>query len=440
MRKSSIKLDWRIFMIPDVTSDIPMEPSVDPLTQPHPKAGCGPLFPNADTGAKSFRRQVFEAVRAAGAVARVDLARQLAISPATVTQIAADLIGAGLIEETELPRRDTDSTRGRPRVGLKVNTSSGIIVGIKISDRSNSAVVLDLAGNLLGSATLPAPPMARTTDEILIEAETIVAAGLKDANLTGTRPTAVALGLPGMVDFDAGHMLWCPFMEAADIPLRDLLADRLGVPVRIDNDANLLALAELWFGAGRGLDNFAVVSIEHGLGMGLVIRHQLHRGGMGHGMELGHTKVQLDGALCRCGQRGCLEAYVADYALVREAHTALNIGPQSRSADDMLETLYRQAKDGNALARTIFSRAGRYLAAGLANVVTLFDPALILLSGDRLRYDFLYAEDVLHETRMLTHKPGRPPTPVEIHAWGDLVWARGAGALALDLATEMLVG
>ncbi|MBU0642157.1 MAG: ROK family protein, partial [Alphaproteobacteria bacterium] len=350
------------------------------------------------------------------------------------------LIGAGLIEETELPRRDTDSTRGRPRVGLKINTTSGIIVGIKISDRSNSAVVLDLAGNLLGSATLPAPPMARSTDEILIEAEVIVAAGLKDANLTGTRPTAVALGLPGMVDFDAGHVLWCPFMEAADIPLRNLLAERLGVPVRIDNDANLLALAELWFGAGRGLDNFAVVSIEHGLGMGLVIRHQLHRGGMGHGMELGHTKVQLDGALCRCGQRGCLEAYVADYALVREAHTALNIGPQSRSADDMLETLYRQAKDGNALARTIFSRAGRYLAAGLANVVTLFDPALILLSGDRLRYDFLYAEDVLHETRMLTHKPGRPPTPVEIHAWGDLVWARGAGALALDLATEMLVG
>lgn len=224
------------------------------------------------------------------------------------------------------------------------------------------------------------------------------------------------------------------------MPLRHLLQNRLRRPVRIDNDANLLALAELWFGEGRALDNFAVVSIEHGLGMGLVIRHQLHRGGMGHGMELGHTKVQLDGALCRCGQRGCLEAYVADYALVREAHTALNLAPHGTSTDEMLETLYAQAKEGNALARTIFSRAGRYLAAGLANVVTLYDPALILLSGDRLRYDFLYAEDVLSETHALTHRPGRPPTPVEIHAWGDLVWARGAGALALDFATEILVG
>ncbi|MBW6417269.1 ROK family transcriptional regulator [Celeribacter sp. PS-C1] len=400
--------------------------------------GCGPLLPEQDSQAKSNRRQVFEAVRASGTIARVELARQLALSPATVTQITTELIEAGLIQESELPR-EGDSQRGRPPVGLRVQETAATVVGIKISDRSNSAVVLDMAGNLLGSATLPAPPTARSTEEVLKEAEAIIAAALKDAG-PEVKPVAIALGLPGMVDFITGRVLWCPFMEAADVPLRDLLQNRLHLPVRIDNDANLLALAELWFGEGRALDNFAVVSIEHGLGMGLVIRNQLHRGGMGHGMELGHTKVQLDGALCRCGQRGCLEAYVADYALVREAHTALNLGHQSTSADVMLETLYAQAKEGNALARTIFARAGRYLAVGLANVVTLYDPALILLSGDRLRYDYLYAEDVLSETRALTHRPGRPPTPVEIHAWGDLVWARGAGALALDFATEMRVG
>ncbi|WP_081423983.1 ROK family transcriptional regulator [Celeribacter ethanolicus] len=402
--------------------------------------GCGPLFPTPDSSAKSTRQQLFEAVRAAGAIPRVDLSRQTGFSPATVTQTAADLIATGLIEETDLPRREGDGGRGRPPVGLKIRPCAGMVVGVKISDRSNSAVVLDLAGQLLGSATLPAPPTARSTEEILTEAEVLVQAALQDAGRIDARPDAIALGLPGMVDFDLGRVLWCPFMEESDIPLRDLLTARLCAPVRIDNDANLLALAELWFGEGRGLDNFAVVSIEHGVGMGLVINHRLHRGGMGHGMEIGHTKVQLDGALCRCGQRGCLEAYVADYALVREAHTALNLGHQSTCADVMLETLYRQAKEGNALARTIFSRAGRYLAVGLANVVTLFDPALILLSGDRLRYDFLYAEEVLSETRALTHRPGRPPTPVEIHAWGDLVWARGAGALALEFATETLVG
>jgi predicted NBD/HSP70 family sugar kinase len=153
-------------------------------------------------------------------------------------------------------------------------------------------------------------------------------------------------------------------------------------------------------------------------------------------MELGHTKVQLDGALCRCGQRGCLEAYVADYALVREAATALSWGHQGATTHELLESLYDQAKDGNAAARAIFDRAGRYLAVGLANIVTLFDPSLIILSGERMRYDFLYAKEMLAEMSRLTLNAGRPAPRVEINAWGDMVWAQGAAALALSKASE----
>ena len=403
--------------------------------------GCGPLFRAQNAVPKPLRRQLFEAIRAAGTIARVDIAKHLDISPATVTTLSTDLIESGLIVETEIARPTTDTTRGRPRVGLEVNGAASAVIGIKISDRGNSAVLLDLAGKRIGAATLPAPPERRSTDAIVDEIEQLVAAALTSANLDKSSLAAIALGIPGMVDFDAGHVIWCPFLNDPDIPLRDILQHRLGIPVRIDNDANLLAMAELWFGAGRALDNFAVVSIEHGVGIGYVQGHTLQRGGSGHGMELGHMTIQINGALCRCGKRGCLEAYVADYALVREAHTALAhpVG-STASPTEMLEDLFAQAKDGNEAAQAIFSRAGRYLAVGLANVVTLFDPALILLSGDRLRYDYLYAEEVLSEFRDLTQKPGRPPTPVDIHAWGDLVWAHGAGALALDHATERLLG
>ncbi len=159
------------------------------------------------------------------------------------------------------------------------------------------------------------------------------------------------------------------------LPLAALAQARLGLPVQVDNDANLCALAELWFGVGRGRSDFAVVTIEHGLGMGLVLNHRIHRGALGLGMELGHTKVQLDGALCRCGQRGCLEAYTADYALAREATTALNwTYKDGQSMRVLLESLYDHAKAGNQAARSIFRRAGRYLAVGMANVVNLFDP------------------------------------------------------------------
>ena len=175
--------------------------------------------------------------------------------------------------------------------------------------------------------------------------------------------------------------------------------------------------------------------------MGMVLNNRLFRGTRGLGLELGHTKVHLDGALCRCGQRGCLEAYLADYALAREASTALGRSVRNlQSPQAMLETLFGEAKAGNQAARTIFRRAGRYLSVGLSNVIQLFDPELIILSGERMRYDYLYADEVLAEMRGLTLSDGRPPCRVEIHAWGDLVWARGASALALSSVTDSVLG
>jgi hypothetical protein len=183
------------------------------------------------------------------------------------------------------------------------------------------------------------------------------------------------------------------------------------------------------------LSDFAVVTIEHGVGMGFVMNHRIYRGAQRLGMELGHTKVQLDGALCRCGQRGCLEAYIADYALAREATTALNwVHKDGQPINVLLESLYDHAKAGNATARSIFRRAGRYLAVGLSNVINLFDPALIILSGERMRYDYLYAAETLAEMDNLAINTGRPRPPIEIHAWGDLLWAHGAAALALSPA------
>jgi predicted NBD/HSP70 family sugar kinase len=226
-----------------------------------------------------------------------------------------------------------------------------------------------------------------------------------------------------------------------DVAFAEMLEAALGLPVAIDNDANMVALAELWFGVGRDVADFAVVSIEHGVGSGLVLGHRLFRGAGGMGMELGHTKVQLDGALCRCGQRGCLEAYVADYALAREAHAALNaIGQPMPQMPHLLESLFDHAKAGNAAARSIFRRAGRYLAVGLANTVNLFDPPLIILSGERMRYDYLYAENTLAEMETLALATGRPMPKVRVNAWGDLLWARGAAALALSTVTEAQLG
>lgn len=404
--------------------------------------GCGPILPLPGGDAKPLRQQVFEHVRACGRAARADVARALGISAGSVTALTSDLIGLGLLREVDSqPREARESGRGRPPVALEVVPEARLVIGVKLSDERHSAVLTDFAGAMLAEATLPTPPVRKSLDQMLDEIDALLGALMTAAGLDLSQVAAIGIGLSGLVDHDSGLVAWSPLLAGQDVALMAAVAARFGLPTLLDNDANVLTLAELWFGAGRAMADFAVVTIEHGVGMGLVLNNRLFRGSRGMGLELGHTKVQLDGALCRCGQRGCLEAYLADYALAREASTALGRSPRNmQSPQAMLETLYGEAKAGNQAARTIFRRAGRYLSLGLSNVIHLFDPALIILSGERMRYDYLYADEVLAEMQALTLLQGRTPCRIEIHAWGDMAWARGATALALTAVTDRALG
>ncbi|WP_137109284.1 ROK family transcriptional regulator [Rhodobacter sp. SY28-1] len=403
------------------------------------RKGVGPLIPPLTESQRPLRQQVFELVRAAGLIPRVQLAKDLGVSPASVTTMSSELIEAGLIEEVSVPR-EGEAGRGRPAVSLGVRAGAHLVAGMKLSDREHTAVVVDFAGKLIADEAIPRRPGPMQVDEILEAIQTLLDRVCDKARIDRAQLSGVGIGLPGFVDCAEGIALWSSILAERSVPVAALASARLGIPVHIDNDANLVALAELWFGAGRSLSDFAVVTIEHGVGMGFVMNHRIYRGAQRLGMELGHTKVQLDGALCRCGQRGCLEAYVADYALAREATTALNWGhKESQPINVLLESLYDHAKAGNSTAKSIFRRAGRYLAVGLSNVVNLFDPALIILSGERMRYDYLYAAETLSEMDNLTIQTGRPRPPIEIHAWGDLLWAHGAAALALSAVTEAIL-
>jgi predicted NBD/HSP70 family sugar kinase len=403
------------------------------------RKGCGPLIPPLSDTLRPLRQQVFERVRASGLIPRVQLAKDLGVSPASVTTITQELIEAGLIEEVAAPR-DGDAGRGRPAVALGVRAEAHYVAGMKLSDREHTAVIVDFAGNLIADDVIPRKPGPMTLAELLNAIESLLDRVCDKAGIHKSALSAMGLGVPGFVDCVEGMVYWSSVLAERTVPLASIAQARLGLPVTIDNDANLVTLAELWFGAGRGLSDFAVVTIEHGVGMGYVMNHRMFRGAQRLGMELGHTKVQLDGALCRCGQRGCLEAYVADYALAREATTALNWEhKEGQSISVVLESLYDHAKAGNGAARSIFRRAGRYLAVGLSNVINLFDPALIILSGERMRYDYLYAAETLAEMDNLAIVTGRPRPPIEIHAWGDLLWAHGAAALALSVVSDGLI-
>lgn len=401
--------------------------------------GCGPLLRTSEDTPRPLRQQVFEFVRAQGHAARADITHALGISAGSTTTLTADLISAGYLREFERQPRETG--RGRPKVTLEVVPEAAYVIGIKLAFNRHTAVLADFAGNVIADAALASTELRRPMAQLLDQTEALINKLLRKSGKRKSDILSVGIGMPGIIDHGTGKVVWSSMLEARDENLRAAFTERFHIPVSLDNDANMLTLAELWFGEGRAMSDFAVVTVESGVGMGLVLRNQLYRGAHGMGLELGHTKVQLDGALCQCGQRGCLEAYLADYALTREASTALGHSfDRNASPEEILAALFEKAKSGHGAADTIFRRAGRYLSLGLSNVVQLFDPALIILSGERLQYAQFYADEVLDAMRKLTLNEGRRPCRVAINAWDDLVWARGASALALSDMTERLIG
>ena len=400
--------------------------------------GCGPLLSSHTANETPLKRQVFQHVRASGRATRTAITQALDISAGSVTTLTADLIAKGMLREVDDPTREM--ARGRPRVALEVVPEATYIIGIKLSFNQHSGVLSDFAGNVVATAVLPSTDMRRTTAQMMIEIEALIEKVCANGEKSSDDIRAVGIGLPGIVNHHSGSITWSSLLKDRDQDLRTAFAEKFDMPLFLDNDTNMLTLAELWFGIGRDMTDFAVVTIEDGVGMGLVVNNHLYRGTHGMGLELGHTKVQLDGALCACGQRGCLEAYLADYALTREAATALDQDTTNPKAPkELMDMLFQQAKAGNSAAEMIFRRAGRFLSVGLSNVVQLFDPPLIILSGKRMQHNDLYADTVFAEMQKLTLSDNREPCKIAIHAWDDLVWARGATVPALAAITATMV-
>lgn len=382
------------------------------------------------------RKELLKQIRRSGPVARIELSRATGISPATVTAITAEFLDHGLIEQVTRKDAANETRRGRPRVGLKLRGAARMVVGIKISGCTLSLVLLDLEGTeraVLETEmdTAMHPPDALACILLRACAKLVHQAGCTMSDLSG-----IGLGIAGTIDAPSGLVYWSPSLSTGNVELAALLTRHLRVATFVDNDANLVALAEQSFGLGQNESDFIVVTIESGVGMGLIINGELYRGARGCGAEFGHMKVHLDGALCRCGQRGCLEAYVADYALLREAASLPGFDPNMRP-ERRIEALLEAARRGERAASSIVERAGRVFALGLANLVNIFDPKLIILAGEQMQFEHLYARAVVDAMEAQIIQADRPAPRVEIHRWGNLMWARGAAAYALDKVLDL---
>lgn len=382
----------------------------------------------------STRLRIFECIRAAGQISRIDIANILQMSPATVTAATADFLAAGLIVETNTGANGDGGKRGRPRVNLKLNQEAHLVAGIKVARTEISVLVADFVGDETISHNMPLEQAQMSAEALVKNIRQAIDETCKKGGIGIDRISGASIGIAGLVDAEKNFVHWSSSLKGRNHDLSAFLAENLPFPAFIENDANLVAKAEQLFGEGRDLSNFLVITFEHGIGLGIVLGGELYRGERGCGAEFGHMKVHLDGALCQCGQRGCLEAYVGSYALLREAAIS-SPGNEPKTVAEIFEA----ANQGSPVAQSVLERAGQMFGMGIANLINLFDPQRIILSGGNTSLDHMHTDAVRARVRRDVLNVDAPIPEIVVNRWGHQMWARGAAAHAIEQVSRLKV-
>jgi N-acetylglucosamine repressor len=325
------------------------------------------------------RALVINLLRLHGPLSRSEVSERTGLAPSALTRLSRDLLADGIVIETG----KSDSTGGRPAVLVSLNPEYSRSIGIKVERARVLAAAVDLTGAIRDRADISfeTPPSP---------AEVIASIAKLVEKLSFERILGIGISISGFVDPATGMDLYSPILGWRNVPLRDPISQRTGLPVWIENDVNALALAERWYGAGRNYNHFICITVGEGIGAGVVIGGEIYRGAFGGAGELGHITINPDGPVCRCQERGCLEVYASDYFLNEEA---------SRLGFPDIQGLIDAARNGDADAKVAFARMGRYLGFGAKNLVNLLNPEAIILGGERMDASDLFLSAIEDEVR-----------------------------------------
>jgi predicted NBD/HSP70 family sugar kinase len=373
---------------------------------------------------------ILNTIREVGRISRVEIAEKTGQSRASVTNITAAMIREGIIREE--PCRCTPS-RGRKRIMLVLNPEAAYVVGVKISAFQVSFAVVDFIGDVKSSLVMPIRVSERDEETVADFIEDGVRHCVEDARLSMEDISGCGIGVSGFVDSAAGKCLWTPLKDGTS-HIRSMVARRLGVDTYIENDANSVTVASQWFGQGKGINNFLVVTVEHGVGMGIVVDGKLYRGATGIGAEFGHVVLVPDGEPCRCGKRGCVEAYACDGNILRRARGVLSRRRGGKLDLDRLtiEDVTRMAKDGDAGLRRIFREGGTILGQGIAGLIQIFNPERVIVTGEGVRAGDLVFVPMRRAVKKYLNKEQAAVTRIVVQEWNDFDWARGAAGFVLS--------
>ena len=370
-------------------------------------------------------RLVLDSIRREPGVSRAAISAATGFSRTSVTFVVNRLIDRGLVREEKVPG---GAQAGRPPTALHIIAGAMVAIGVEISKPVSQVVLMDLTGDVLRTESVPwrVDPAALLDDVQLVV-----------RSISGSRRARQILGvgvsLPGTIDKATGRVVGAEAIGWFGVEAGKRLEAKLKWPLFFENDANLAALAEQWFGSSEAEDlrHFVYVRTQGGLGTGVVTDGRILHGVASAGAEFGHVMLYPDGLACRCGNRGCWEQYASDAALVR---AYLELGGESAGPDKILEdsaAIVERARSGDATALAALLSTARFLALGFVNLVAALNPQAIIVGEPFASAWDLIEDVVVRELRQRVpayHLNGLRLLPSRLGAGAAL---RGAGALVL---------
>lgn len=368
--------------------------------------------------------EIFAQVLTAGPISRTVIAQRLGLSPSTVTRLLSPLIEDGYLSETG---QQSASGLGRPQRLLRVNTEQHLVVGIQIARTHVAAVLTDLGAR-------PLHRLEQVLDSLEPAHVLSVAAELTDrliaqAPSADARVLGIGVGVGGHVDAASGVCRSAVRLGWTDVAVAAPLTAATGLPVVVNNDVNALVIAERWFGEGRDVGSFAVISVGRGVGGALMLHGVLHSGVGGLAVEFGHLPIEPNGPDCACGNRGCVEALASSDAVLRMFREA---GGRTEADYDAVVELARSGSEvERRAALDAFAVAGDALGRGLACLCNLLNPGLIVIAGEGVvAYEYFGPAMTAALERHAVSTAARDCV-IKVDEASETLWARGAACLAI---------
>lgn len=336
--------------------------------------------------------QIIKRIRAEGSISRAALVRATGLSATTISSIASELLKSGYITETG----EGKSSGGRRPILLAFQPDQKMVIGIDLGASHITTALTNLQGKIKGIQSKKfnaSEDPEGAIEHIRQEAKTLLHQESREPN----RVLGIGIAAPAPLEGEKLDMLSPVILPQWEgIRLVEKIEAASGLPVYIDNDANAGAIAEKWWGSGRGVSNLVYIKLGTGVGAGLIINDKIFKGTGGTAGEIGHTTINIKGPMCRCGNRGCLESYVSNLAILAETKKRLEDYPASNlhQKDLTIERFVEAAQEGDEIAVDIIVSAGKNLGIAIANLLNLVNPELIILGGDIVEVGELFVDAV----------------------------------------------